>query len=179
MSPPGPAAEGGDNPITFGAATPDGKTVAFLTREKITPDDDDRLLDAYRSTPAGVFLVMPGTRADRFTVEGISGNGSTVHLETAEVLSPADIDEHADLYSASADRLPAGVNRPDGRDLGKPGAEEAPPRGVVSQRQVLVLFTTAVPLVGADTDEQIDVLPARKLPDPVAHLEPPDRQRPA
>ena len=74
-----------------------------------------------------------------------------MHLETAEVLSPADIDEHGDLYSAFPDGLPAGVDRSNGRDLGKPGSEETPPGGVISQRKTIVLFTTAVPLVGADT----------------------------
>jgi hypothetical protein len=111
---------------TFNAASSDGGLILFSTTERLTGADTDDNADLYEATAPGwaPVLVSEGTQACSPTCgngpsptiySGLSADGSTALMTTAEQLAPSDVDASADIYARDLDAdvttlaSPAGV----------------------------------------------------------------------
>jgi len=140
--------------VQFAGATPDGSSAFLITAQQLTNDDVDHAVDLYRYDVADHALTRlsagpPGVGADvDGTIVASSDDGTRVYFVASGALVPGHgeegrpnlyLSDHGTLrYIATADDL------------------EIHSAAVSSDGRVLA-FATAAPLLGSDTDAQIDV----------------------
>ena len=142
----------------FGGVSADGARVFFETDESLLAEDTDRVDDDYsREADGSLRLLSDGSaiadpNADVF-FGGVSADGARVFFSAAESLLAEDTDTARDVYSREADGslrlLSDGSADPD------PNAKAG--FGGVSADGARVFFEAVEPLVGADTDNALDV----------------------
>jgi len=140
--------------VQFAGATPDGSSAFLITAQQLTSDDVDSAVDLYRYDAADHALTRlsagpPGVGADvAGSVVASSNDGARVYFVASGALVPGKgeagrpnlyLSDHGTLrYIATADDL----------DLH---------HAAVSSDGRVLAFATAAPLLGSDTDAQVDV----------------------
>jgi hypothetical protein len=99
-----------DENASFDAASPDGATVLFSTREAIGGGDSGEKLDIYKRSGATTSLITPGSPQFDATFAGSSSDASDVFYLTAQQLAAGDLDETPDLYERSGGAAPTLVS---------------------------------------------------------------------
>jgi hypothetical protein len=153
-----PACGNGEVGASFAGLAADGGTAFFSTTESLSAADSDAALDVYvRALPAGPTALASlgdpgcapcgnGSPASIF-VSG-SADGSRVTFVTTEGLVPGDVDGANDVYQRQGGAtilVSAGTE-------GKPASFAA-----ASADGTRVFYTTAEPVLGADTNAATDV----------------------
>lgn len=78
----------------------DGRRLSFGTAEPLLPEDHDDAFDVYERVDGQLTLVTQGADGDTLSFEGVSADGRSVFVRTAEGLVPADDDGDPDIYAA-------------------------------------------------------------------------------
>jgi Tol biopolymer transport system component len=126
----------------------DGDKVFFTTAEELSSEDHDAAVDLYERVGGETKLVSPGNGAADIEFEYVSPDGSTVIFSTSEALGGGDTGSESDIYEETGGRL----------DLVSPGSAEFEAGFAgASKDGTHVFYTTAQPISGADTDEQLDI----------------------
>jgi hypothetical protein len=133
-----------------------GDRLLFSTAESLTPVDTDAATDIYLRSGDSLELVSQGPNGfnGEFDAKPWSSNddGSAVVFTTAEPLVGADTDASSDIYMRSGGATTLVSQGPQGFN----GAFESIP-AAHSRNEAVIVFRTREQLVGADTDNSIDV----------------------
>jgi hypothetical protein len=143
----------GNDDAHFNDVSADGGRVFFTTAEQLVPADTNCCDDAYERSGGKTTLISKGP-GNGFLASfgGISVDGRIVLFGTAEALVPADTDSSFDLYRRYRGRTTL-VSR--GRINGN-GDFNAFFAGASADAR-RVFFSTDERLLGADTDDAVDV----------------------
>ena len=137
-----------------------GAHVVFATAERLVAADTDSAVDVYERAGGATTLVSaaPGAgngpqdacmRFQSCAGLAVSADGARVAFETADALTPADDDSAVDVYERSGGEV---------RLVSEGGSGGAPAfLDAASADGARVVFSTAEPLVAADTDAAVDV----------------------
>ena len=130
----------------------DGTIVYFTTAVALEPADTDASVDVYRRAGGVTTLesIGPDGGSGAFGVIGyfVSDDGGTLYFTTAESLVVADTDSSTDIYvrSGGTTSLVSGGN-----------GSFAPQFVTATANGAHAVFSTAEPLVAADTDTRFDL----------------------
>lgn len=131
----------------------DATAVLFASDGQKAGTDDDFVYDLYRSTPAGLFHVLP-TNAPFEQFEGrLSPDGALVAFETAEPIDSADQDTAVDVYLRAGSMTLMASRRQDDSAPGGPASYLEIKEFLASGQ---ILFAADERLTGDDTDDDID-----------------------
>lgn len=153
---------GTDDFASFQDVSADGSRVFFETFEQLDEDDDDNVIDIYRSESGQITLVSGASDDDFFAdFRGMAEDGSPVFFETEEPLEGDDQDEDCpntpgdcriDVYRFQSGQVAlVSSGNTDDEDVNYNGnAEDGYP----------VAFTSTEPVVDGDNDSVRDVFKA-------------------
>jgi hypothetical protein len=87
---------------TSGGISDDGQKIAFTTEEALAPVDGNEEADAYlwSASTGRVYLISSGSVGGGADVGSISPSGKSVYFTTRQVLTPSDLDNAQDVYTA-------------------------------------------------------------------------------
>lgn len=156
-------------PAIFAGSTPSGDTAFIETSEPLTANDEDAAADVYaRRLPAGTTLVSAadptctvgecGKGPENAAFSASSTSGDTVFFSTKESLAPGDDDSVNDVYARDlTGETSVLVSRASAACEGGACGATAPVKFAAAAADgAAALFSTAEPLVEADTDESED-----------------------
>ncbi len=117
-----------------------------------------RILMASAALLAAATMAVAASAADGATIEAVRDTGTAIYFATDEPLLPTDTDSAVDVYERSGGTLAIDTL---GDPACRPGCGNGP-EDVVSPPRIAafeggLLFSTAEPLVAADTDQALDV----------------------
>jgi hypothetical protein len=145
-----------DVQTSFGLPLLEPEGFVFGTAESLVAGDTDGSVDVYERVGSSLAQVSVGPNGfngpDDAEFFRASPDGSTVLFTTREQLVAEDTDAAEDVYSWSAGTTTLVSTEPQGGN----GEFDAVPRASSKDCSV-VLFTTAERLVGADTDNSVDL----------------------
>lgn len=151
----------GDSPEdvdTLVRASADLARVAFATRERLLPSDDDSALDTYLRDGSTLAHVSDGPAvldpARDSVPAGVSADGARVFVTTEEALTADDDDGARDVYEWTAS---SGVRLLSDRVASGADQDEAVSFAGRSADGARVFFATAEPLTAADDDDARDL----------------------
>jgi hypothetical protein len=140
----------------YGGASADGSHVFFETKEQVSPQDEDESQDAYDWSGGTATLVSTGPEGGNGTANatfvGTDASGGATFFQTGESLVAEDADTSSDVYERSGGATTLTSIGPSGGNGPLPASFDA-----VSPDGSKVIFSTAEPLVGGDTDTSSDV----------------------
>jgi len=142
---------------SFGGVSATGSHAFFETSESLLLEDGDESQDVYDWAEGHVTLASTGPDGGdgpfAATYAGTIADGSAVYIQTKERLDPvADTDEAQDVYVRSGTTSTLVSTGPEGGNAAVPAEFQwASPDGLS------LIFSTAEPLVAADTDASRDL----------------------
>jgi hypothetical protein len=140
----------------FGAASSDGTRVVFVTNESLLAADTDTVYDVYQRSGGTTTLLSTGPNGGNGAFDAgfaaASADATRVFIRTNEKLVASDTDSSLDLY----ERTGGSTTLASGGQINGNGAVDVFYRGLTPDGTHLY-FTTAEPLVSADTDTQQDI----------------------
>jgi hypothetical protein len=152
----GPNGFNGAFDVSSARPSEDGSRVLFTTAEQLVAADTDASVDVYERSGTTTTLVSQGSNGFNGAFDAelrtIANDGERAVFTTAEQLDASDTDAEVDVYSRAGYEPTLVSQGPNGLNGPFPATFEG-----VSADGVRVFFTTAEPLVAADTDSSIDV----------------------
>ncbi len=142
----------GEVPV-FRASSASGNRVFFTTAEKLVEADEDEVTDVYaRDLPGGPTTLISGGEptAQTANFDAASPDGNHVFFSTAEQLVPEDEDSANDIYEWSGGSFALVTSAECSSACGATF-------DAASEDAEEVVFSTAEPLAGADTDSSDDI----------------------
>ncbi len=143
---------GSINPIWV-VTSADGSHVVYRTREVLTAEDTNSLLDLYDWSEAdGVRLITAGSTTEQsYDATTISSNGEHVFIYTPDPLLAADLDSDTDVYEWSGGVLTLASTSPTDS-----GSNFNYPLGTTPDGATLYFYSSGH-LVPEDTDASVDI----------------------
>ena len=152
----GPAGGNGAFDAPFRASSLDGSRVFFETEEPLVASDSDTSQDLYERAGGATSLLSTGPAGGNGAFEalfsGASEGGTKVFFQTDEALTASDSDSALDIYERSGGATTLVSTGPSGGN----GPFDALFQRVSADGSRIV-FSTAEPIVGADTDGRLDL----------------------